>query len=226
MSVVSLILALAAGGSFLAGAIQGLVAWHSADPLLQRRLRPSVIGCILLAIALIVASYYSLSPAQITPSPSTATPQETPPTGTTQAGATLTPTPSPSPTSTPEPIEPTPTPGSVTYHLAGVVDSCRGGAYGGDYRSPLTLTLIISDRTTVTGKVVLQGMAPGEGAGDITGGSIDANNYLTFDSGAVITFHWNGTLANGKVLNGTVYPFEGRCKDSADNDKTGQWAAT
>ncbi len=92
MNVVGLILAVVAGGSFLAGAIQGLVAWHSADPYLQRRLRPSIIGCILLTIAFIGASYsyYSLSPAQNTPGTSTAPDQQAPPTGTIQAGTTAT----------------------------------------------------------------------------------------------------------------------------------------
>ena len=64
MNVLFLILAVGAGFSFLATAIQGLVAWHSANPQLQRRLRPFIIGCVILTIAFVGASYYSLPSTQ------------------------------------------------------------------------------------------------------------------------------------------------------------------
>lgn len=60
MNIVVLILAIGAGVTFLASAIQGLVAWHSADVQLQRKLRLSIIVCILLTIVLVGASYYSV----------------------------------------------------------------------------------------------------------------------------------------------------------------------
>jgi hypothetical protein len=62
--VVFIVLAGCAALTFLAGAIQGLVAWHSADQKLQRRLRPFMIGCIILTVALGFASYFSLPSIQ------------------------------------------------------------------------------------------------------------------------------------------------------------------
>lgn len=110
MNLVSLILALVAGCSFLASAIQGLVAWHSTDPQLQKRLRPSIIVSSLLAIALVGASYYSATLPQTTTA--TSTPQSSPTTTSTSVAlrptssptATLSsPSPTPSPTATPAP---------------------------------------------------------------------------------------------------------------------------
>lgn len=92
MDIVGLILALAAGVSFLAGVIQALAALTTLDLQQRKKLRPSIIICILFTIAFIAASYYSQSLTSNTGSASSSSPTvtSTQPTSATTPGTSVT----------------------------------------------------------------------------------------------------------------------------------------
>ncbi len=110
MNFVVLIFAVVAGVSLLASVIQGLVAWHSTNPLQRKQLRPYIIFSCLLTVIFVIATYFSsIAHPSTTGEAGDPTAQQT---ATPTIPLTITPTDTPTPTITPTPtstLAPTPT---------------------------------------------------------------------------------------------------------------------